>query len=93
MRQKIVFSIKFLHSYRNITHNLSRKELEKMRKDLINKLENLELFPRMYPVLLKDNNMRKIVLRKYIIVYLINNNGILIDNIIHQKSKYLNNQD
>lgn len=61
--------------------------------EVFQKLAYLKIFPKMYPKLSEKSIYRKIIIKKYIILYFIINNTIYINDIIHQKSKILNNQD
>lgn len=51
------------------------------------------MFPKMYPVSLQYLMYRKIPIKDYVILYIVDGNKIILTHIIHQKSKLLNNQD
>lgn len=61
--------------------------------ELLNKLQYLEIFPKMYPILIQNPKYRKFIVKKYIVLYEISENKIILTHIIHEKSKFFNNQD
>lgn len=70
----------------------SLKLYKEMRKELTDKMNIIKMFPKAYPIL-SNSDFRKIPIDKYIILYSFNKNIINIKDIIHQRSKYFNNQD
>ena len=87
---------KFEEEFEEITNSLFRLSYRinnDFQKLFIQKLQNIKIFPEMYPRLLHKPIYRKILIKNYILLYMINNDEIILSRIIHQKSKYLNNQD
>lgn len=61
--------------------------------ELLNKLQYLEIFPEMYPILIQNPKYRKFIVKKYIVLYEISENKIILTHIFHEKSNFFNNQD
>ncbi len=79
-------------SLKNIIKYLNLNIVDDFYQSLLQKLKLLEIFPRMYPKYKGKDEIRKFKVKKYIVLYKIENNIIYIIDIIHQKSKLLNNQ-
>lgn len=62
-------------------------------KELLNKLQYMIIFPKMYPILIQNPRYRKFRVKKYIILYEIKSNEIILTHIFHEKSNFFNNQD
>ncbi len=102
MNKNIILSEKFRNSMKCI-----QGEKYYIQKDfqnlVLSKIENLTLFPKMYPRL-ENKRYRKIPMKNYIIIYTIEKSIVKIldiiptkakkSNDIHRlKSKFFNNQD
>lgn len=89
-------SDEFEDEFNEITDNLfllSTSINNDFQKLFIQKMQNIRIFPEMYPKLLQKPIYRKVLIKNYILLYMVNNDEIILSKIIHQKSKYFNNQD
>lgn len=78
----------YLHSFYKSKY--SKASSEKFFEDFNSSIQSLSLFPYMYPKISKNNSYRKILFnKKYLIIYLIENNIIHIDSIVNCKQNYL----
>jgi len=92
---KILYLKKFIQKIKSIYIQKSKYSInsyKQLQEEFINKMNVIKMFPKAYPIC-NNNCYRKISINKYIILYSYNKNIINIKDIIHQKSKYLNNQD
>lgn len=64
----------------------------KIRQEFSSKVSNLEKHPKMYPIIkiVKNREIRKIIIQKYVILYSIDNKQINILNMFPQKANYMN---
>lgn len=63
---------------------------EKFFKDFNSAINSLSLFPYMYPKISDNNSYRKVLFNKrYLMIYLIENDIVYIDSIINCKQNYL----
>lgn len=81
-----------LDHYVENTSKYSISLSQKIKDEFYSKIPNLQVYPKMYPVLkIIDNiKVRKIVIKNYVILYSINRKEITILNIYPQKSNYIN---
>ena len=89
----IVFScLEDLDQYVKNTSKYSISLSQKIRKELYSKISYIKKYPRMYQTIkiINQKEIRKIVIKKYVILYSINNNNINILNIYPQKFNYIN---
>lgn len=96
MNLKIIFSSKFKRNYNNILNYLNElfpNTKNRFNTNLSQKIQFIKIFPNMYPKLTKSGLLRKISINKYIILYVIVNDHIILVDIKHEKSKFFNNQD
>ena len=90
---KILFSNKakldlYLHSFYKCKY--SKASSEKFFEDFNSSIQSLLLFPYMYPKISTDSLYIKILFnKKYLIIYLIENDNIYIDSIVNCKQNYL----
>jgi len=77
----------------NLLESVNPRSTKFIYQEIMQKFDTIQIFPRMYPLLKSNPETRKMTVWKYNIFYEINRNIIYILDIIHQKSKYLNNQD
>ncbi len=65
---------------------------QKIKNEFYSKIPNLQEYPKMYPVfkIIDNIKIRKIVIRKYVILYTLSNKKITVLNIYPQKSNYIN---
>lgn len=82
-----------LNNYIQHLNLLSLNIANNFYQELLLKLELLGIFPRMYPIYKRKSEIRKFKVKKCIILYRIEFNIIYIIDIIHVKSKKINNQD
>lgn len=94
---EIEFTDKAFKELKKILHNLSKKNLVlKLIKDIEYKIRILEYTPQLYPKIEKIDELgrtfRKIILKKYIIFYTIDENKkkLYISHIFYKKSNYFN---
>ncbi len=95
MKYKIKIHNNFLQEFQKIvqdSYNLSLN-IKKFYKILVEKLLYLQIFPYMYPKLIQNQIYRKIIVQKYIILYIVRGNKIILKHIIHYQSNFFNNQD
>lgn len=92
---EVEFSDKALKELKKILNDLPQKKLkQKLINDIESKLKILEYAPKLYPKIQKIDGLgrsyRKIVLKKYIIFYTIdeNKNKLYISHIFYKKSNY-----
>lgn len=89
----IVFScLEDLDQYVKNTSKYSISLSQKIKDEFYSKIPNLQEYPKMYPIfkIIDNVKIRKIVIKKYVILYSINNNNINILNIYPQKFNYIN---
>lgn len=84
--------IKDLDQYIKDTSIYSISLSQKIKKEFYSKIPYLQEYPKMYQVIkiINQKEIRKIVIKNYVILYSINNNIINILNIYPQKSNYIN---
>ena len=76
--------------YSSYKRKFSKSNSQKFLNDFNSSIELLKLFPYMYPKAYFNSNYRKILFnKKYLILYLIENNTIYIDSIVNCKQNYL----
>ena len=79
----------YLHSL--YKRRYSKLSSQKFLEDFNSSIQLLNLFPYMYPKINSKSDYRKILFNKnFLIIYLINDNVILIDSIINCKQNYSN---
>lgn len=96
MTNKIIYSKKFLRKLKRIYRKRGKYSFisyKKLEEQLADKINIIKMFLKAYPNLNNNYNLRKIPIDKYIVLYSIERNNVLVNDIIHQKSKLLNNQD
>lgn len=81
-----------LNQYVENTSKYSISLSQKIKDEFYSKIPNLKEYPKMYPVfkIIDNVKIRKIVIRKYVVLYTLNNKQITILNIYLQKSNYIN---
>lgn len=78
----------YLHSF--YKRKYSKSSSKKFFEDFNSSIQSLSLFPYMYPKISANNSYRKVLFnKKYLIIYLIENDIIYIDSIINCKQNYL----
>ena len=77
----------------SITNNLSKRGAIKFSEELFRKYDNIKVMPKLYQRIYYEKktktDYRRIVHRKYIIIYKIQKNQITILRIVSEKSNYL----
>lgn len=71
---KITWSLIFFSELRNICNYISYTRNEyiianRLYSKIINKIETLEVFPERYPKISNANNLRKMLFKKFVIIY------------------------
>ena len=81
-----------LEQYIKSTSKYSISLAQKIKEEFYSKIPNLQQYPRMYQTIkiINSKEIRKIVIKKYVILYSIDENYINILNIYPQKSNYIN---
>ena len=95
IRNKVIIFPSFSENFYQIIKNISEYSIplsQKNRKELYSKISYIKKYPRMYQTIkiINQKEIRKIVIKKYVILYSINNNNINILNIYPQKFNYIN---
>lgn len=89
MDRQIILSKRFQNKMKKIY-----KQNYYLQKDfsdkVFGKIENLKIFPFMYPIISQKRRIRKVFIQNYIVLYRIESEYIKIINIIPQKSNYSN---
>lgn len=68
----------------------SKPSSQKFFEDFNSAIQSLKLFPYMYPKISTNSSYRKILFnKKYLIIYLIDNDIIYIDSIVNCKQNYI----
>ncbi len=93
IRNRVIIFPSFSENFYQIIKNISEYSIplsQKNRKELYSKISYIKKYPRMYQTIkiINQKEIRKIVIKKYVILYSINDNNIL--NIYPQKSNYIN---
>ena len=86
----------FNKSLKEIIKKLSESSYNnayKFYKEVIKKIEFIKTFPKIYSEIRSVPEVRKVNIKNYIMFYLIEENIIYILDIIHEKSRFFNNQD
>ncbi len=86
--EKFKEELRKIHTY--YSFNYSIYSSNKFQKLLIQKIEVLKMFPKMYPMFYSKERLRKIPIEKYIIIYQVKNHYIYLVDIISKKSKKYN---
>ena len=92
IRNRVIIFPSFSENFYQIIKNISEYSIplsQKNRKELYSKISYIKKYPRMYQTIkiINQKEIRKIVIKKYVILYSINDNNIL--NIYPQKSNYI----
>ena len=97
IQYKIIYEKKFYKDLFEIEAKTEMNFYKKLKKDIDEKVENLKFMPRIYKTLSYKKDIvgeyRRIVLAKYIIIYKIVENEIIILRIFNQKQNYLNQKN
>lgn len=87
MIKNVKFSDKFKYNLTYLKQNTVQFP-ENFNKIILLKIENIRIFPKMYPLFHQNRNYRKFCVKNYIILYRIKENSINIYNIFPTKSNY-----
>lgn len=95
IKNKVIISPSFPEDFYQTIDNISNYSIplsQRIKKELRLKISYLHEYPRMYQVIkiINKKEIRKIVIKKIVILYSINNNIVNILNIYPQKSNYIN---
>lgn len=86
MIRTVNFSNKFIYNVASLIEDKGQF-YEELYKIILLKIENIKIFPRMYP-LFQNTKYRKFSVKNYIILYTIKDNSINVYNIFPTKSNY-----
>ena len=86
MIKNVNFSDKFTYNVASLIEDTGQFS-EELYKIILLKIENIKIFPRMYP-LFQNTKYRKFLVKNYIILYTIKDNSINVYNIFPTKSNY-----
>lgn len=80
-----------LDQYVKNTFKYSVSLSQKIKKEFYSKISYLQVYPKIYQIIkiINQKEIRKIVIKKYVVLYSINNNIVNILNIYPQKSNYI----
>lgn len=91
---KVKYHSVFLKDIEQLRKNVNEKKFIKFMSQFRLEKEMLKKFPRMYPIIenrkAQDQEYRRIVLEKYIIIYKIVSKNIIFLKIFHEKTNYIN---
>lgn len=95
IKSKVIYTPSFLEDFYNTINNTSKYSTslsQKIKKEFYSKISYLQEYPKMYQVIkiINKKEIRKFVIKKYVVLYSINNNIVNILNIYPQKSNYIN---
>ena len=94
IQYKIVYEKRFYKDLLEIEDKTYIRFYKKLKKDIDSKIENLKVMPRTHKTLIylkdKTGEYRRIISGKYIIIYKIVKDEIIILRIFNQKQNYLN---
>lgn len=97
MQYEIIYDKKFDKDIHLIELRSNSNYYKKLKNKIIAEVENLKCMPRAYKSLICQRDLkgeyRRIVLDKYILIYKIINNQIIILRIFSQKQNYLNSKN
>lgn len=91
---KVKYHSVFLKDIEQLKKSVNEKKFTKFMNQFRFEKAMLKRFPRMYPIIenrkSQNQEYRRIVLEKHIIIYKINSRDIIFLRIFHEKTNYIN---